>query len=72
MRAPKCESATTWNHKGFSHSTPLFETASKGELTFPDAMHEFDARDDDRSVSEALEPEHRDQTQLDGAVILFN
>lgn len=42
------------------------------ELTFPDPMHEFDARDSDRGVSEALEPEHRAQTQLDGAVILFN
>jgi hypothetical protein len=44
----------------------------RSELTPPDAMHEFDAGDGDRRMSEALESEHRTQTKLDGSVILFD
>ncbi|OAI25619.1 hypothetical protein A1351_16410 [Methylosinus sp. R-45379] len=35
-------------------------------------MHELDADDGDRRMSESLEPEHRPQTKLGGSVILFN
>ncbi|OAI25605.1 hypothetical protein A1351_16330 [Methylosinus sp. R-45379] len=35
-------------------------------------MHEFDAGNRDRRMSESLEPEHRTQTKLDGSVILFD
>ena len=42
------------------------------ELTFPDAMHEFNASDGDRRMSKSLEPEHRTQPKFDGSMILFN
>jgi len=42
----------------FGRSFSICSEIAQRELTLPDAMHEFDARDGDRRMSKSLEREH--------------
>jgi hypothetical protein len=42
------------------------------ELTFPDAMHKFDAGDCSRSIPKFLEAEHRSEPKFDGSMVLLD
>jgi hypothetical protein len=41
------------------------------ELTFPDPMHEFNARDGDRGAPKALQSKHWTKTKFDRSMVAF-
>jgi hypothetical protein len=45
---------------------------SEFELTFHDAMHEFDAGDGDGGTLKSFQPKHWTQTKFDGSMVLLD
>jgi len=53
-------------------SSALNTQTPQAELSFADAVHQFNAGDRDHCIAELLEPKHHSNALLDASMILFN
>ena len=54
------------------HSSAMNTQTPQAELSFADAVHQFNTGDRDHCIAELLEPQHHSNALLDASMVLFN